>query len=78
MSEEKTKKFCELIREAINDEDKAQAMYQELIGSAGWTEYLSVEDTLSREVLISILKEEDSHERLLGVIRSLKCPIKNE
>lgn len=69
--EEKTKRFCELLREAINDEQKAGAMYQKLIAS---TDILP--NPLHREVLISVLKEEDSHERLLEVIRSLKCPIR--
>lgn len=71
--EEKTKKFCELLKEAIDDESKAQAMYQNLLGE--WKDYLPVEDSLSREVILSIIKQEGTHEAMLKTIEYLKCPI---
>jgi len=73
LSEEQTKKICERLREAIDDESKAQVMYGELLKE--WKDYLPVEDTLSREVILSIIKQEGTHEALLKTVQFLKCPI---
>lgn len=72
MSEE----YCKLLKEAMKDEEKGKELYRKLIASIGKPDYLPVEATLPREVLISILNQEDAHERLLRIIHALQCPIK--
>mgnify|MGYP001041895967 CR=1 FL=1 len=68
--------YCKLLKEAMRDEEKGRELYQKLIASIGKPDYLPIEDTLPREVLISILHQEDNHERLLRLIHSLRCPVK--
>ncbi len=70
---EKTE-FCKKLREAIGDEGGAQTMYGNLLKE--WKDYLPVEDTLAREVILTIIKQEGTHEAMLKVIEILKCPIK--
>ena len=48
-------------------------MYGDLLKE--WKEYLPVEDTLAREVVLTIIKQEGTHEAMLKAIEYLKCPI---
>lgn len=57
----------------MKDEEKGKEFYRKLIASIGKPGHLPVEDTLPREVLISILNQEDSHKRLLRIIHDLRC-----
>ena len=78
MTEEGKAKFCELLKDAVKDEEKATEMYRNLIASVGTPEYIDVELTIPREVLIAINRQEDDHRRILEVIRAYHCPIKSE
>jgi rubrerythrin len=71
-------KFCELLDEAIKDEENAPKMYTKLIASIVEGDYLAVERTLAREVIISIIHQEEDHGSLLRLIRAEQCPVKRE
>lgn len=74
--EEQTKKICKRLHEAIADESGAQTMYGDLLKE--WKDYLPVEDTLAREVILAVLKQEGTHEAMLKAIGFMKCPIERE
>jgi rubrerythrin len=72
------RKFCELLNDAIKDEENAPKMYTKLVASISEHGYLPVEATLAREVIIAIIHQEEDHGSLLRLIRAEQCPVKRE
>jgi hypothetical protein len=69
------KKLCQLLREVIRDEEYATDKYAEIVREV-YGEYIPVEDTLIREGLILISKQEGTHRDLLKAMYATKCPVK--
>jgi len=74
----KKSKFCGLLDEAIKDEENAPRMYTKLVASIAEGGYLPVEATLAREVIISIIHQEEDHGSLLRLIRAEQCSVKRK
>lgn len=67
------RRFCKLLNDVIKDEENAPKMYTKLVASISEGGYLPVEATLAREIMISIIHQEEDHGSLLRVIRAEHC-----
>ena len=65
-------KLCHFLRETIREEETAGDKYAKIVGEV-YGKYLPLEDTLIREGLILLSRQEGSHRDLLNAMYTIKC-----